>query len=100
MIKLFVAVDLHTENGEPQPHTFCFNYGSSDFKNFIRAVQDYIHNRPSARYVELNVDGKPLYGEDIIRASSSFDSPQLKNLFFQYRDEPLENINSSLEKTA
>lgn len=100
MIKLFVAVDLHAEDGEPKPHTFCFNYGSSGVDNFIRAVHDYIHNHLSARYVELNVDGKPLYGEDILRAFSSSDTSQLKNLFFQYRDETLEVVNFPLEKTA
>ncbi len=100
MIKLFVAVDLHSEHDEPQPHTFCFNYGSSNFDNFVRATQDYLNNHPWARYIELNVDGKPLYGEDIVRAFSSSDPSQLKNLFFQYREDSLETVNFPLEKTA
>lgn len=100
MIKLFVAVDLHAENGEPTSHTFCFNYGATELDNFVRAIHDYIHNHSNARYVELNVDGKPLYGEDIFKSFSTNDPAQLAALFSQYREYRAEIVNFPLEKTG
>lgn len=100
MIKLFVAVDLHAENGDPISHTFCFNYGSTELNNFMRAIHDYIHNHSSARYIELNVDGKPLYGEDIFKSFYSNDPDQLTELFSQYCEHIADIVNFPLEKTG
>lgn len=100
MIKLFVAVDLHAENGEPTSHTFCFNYGATELDNFVRAIHDYIHNHSNARYVELNVDGKPLYGEDIFKSCSSNDPAQLTALFSRYCEHLAEIVHFPLEKTG
>lgn len=100
MIKLFVSVDLHTESGEPHPHTFCFNYGAADFKNFMRAVQDYMHNHLEARYIELNVDGKHLYGEDIIKAFNANNEIQLQALLTRAREDIGQIIEFPLEKVG
>lgn len=100
MIKLFVTVDLHAENGEPLSHTFCFNYGESKLENFTRAAQDYIHNYSSARYVELNVEGQPLYRADIVKAVSAEDSSSLQSLLQEYQDISLDVIPFPLEKTG
>ncbi len=100
MIKLFVAVDLQDENGEPASHTFCFNYGPNEFDHFKRAVGDYVYNHSTACYVELNVDGKPLYKEDILRSFSSNDPNKLAQLFSQYCDNVDNILLFPLEKTA
>lgn len=100
MIKLFMSVDLHSESGDPQPHTFCFNYGAADFTNFMRAVQDYIHNRSYARYIELNVDGKHLYGDDIVKAFETHNETQLNILFVQAREDSAQIVDFPLEKVG
>lgn len=100
MIKLFVSVDLHSESGEPQSHTFCFNYGAVDFKNFMRAVQDYMHNRLGSRYIELNVDGKHLYGDDIIKAFDNNNEIQLQALLSQAREDTGQIVEFPLEKVG
>lgn len=82
-IKLFVKVDLHSENDDPNIHTFCFNYGENSFENFARAAQDYWFNtNPRHAYIELNVDGVAVYGEDVEKIFQSEHPDTALRAFF------------------
>lgn len=100
MIKLFVSVDLHSESDEPKSHTFCFNYGSMSLENFTRAARDYMYNKSHARYVELNVEGKPVYGDEIAKAFALQNDTTWSIFFHKFKEPFFENTHLPIEKVG